>query len=113
MQTLRDQIRTSITWQRLVGGVYGHNVRVGDDQINTTLQRLSTQASQTQYLVGEIFLDASRRGGMQQTMQLATQLVAQMQQGASFTAVAHELSAAPHRRQRRRHRPDHRLAGTA
>jgi peptidyl-prolyl cis-trans isomerase SurA len=95
MQTLRDQVRTSITWQRLVGGVYGRNIRVGDDQINNALQRLSTQASQTQYLVGEIFLDASRRGGMQPTIQLATQLVQQMQQGAQFTEVAHALSAAP------------------
>jgi peptidyl-prolyl cis-trans isomerase SurA len=95
MQTLREQVRTSITWQRLVGGVYGRNVRVGDDQINHALQRLSAQASQTQYLIGEIFLDASRRGGMQQTVQLANQLVSQMQQGAPFKAVAHELSAAP------------------
>ncbi|HEY4032199.1 MAG TPA: peptidylprolyl isomerase [Caulobacteraceae bacterium] len=95
IQTLRDQVRTSITWQRLVGGVYGRNVRVGDDQINNTLQRLSAQASQTQYLMGEIFLDANRVGGEQEAIQGANQLVTQMQQGAPFGGVARQFSAAP------------------
>jgi peptidyl-prolyl cis-trans isomerase SurA len=95
ISTLREQVRTSITWQRLVGGVYGRNVRVGEDQINNALQRLSTQASQTQYLTGEIFLDANRVGGMQQAIEGATQLVAQMQQGAPFGGVARQFSAAP------------------
>ncbi|MGZ3367927.1 MAG: peptidylprolyl isomerase [Caulobacteraceae bacterium] len=95
MQTLRDQVRTSITWQRLVGGIYGRNIRVGDDQISHAMQRLSDQASQTQYLVGEIFIDANHAGGMQQAVEGATQLVAQLQQGAPFAAVAGRFSSAP------------------
>jgi peptidyl-prolyl cis-trans isomerase SurA len=95
IQTLRDQIRTSITWQRLVGGIYGRDIRVGDDQINNALQRLSAQANQTQYLLGEIFIDANRAGGMQEAIKGATQLVAQMQQGAPFANVARQFSAAP------------------
>jgi peptidyl-prolyl cis-trans isomerase SurA len=95
IQTLRDQIRTSITWQRLVGGLYGRDIRVGDDQINNTLQRLTTQAGQTQYLAAEIFIDANRTGGMDEAIKGATQLVAQMQQGASFGNVARQFSSAP------------------
>lgn len=95
MQTLRDQVRTSITWQRLVGGVYGRNVRVGDDQINHALQRLSDQASQTQYLISEIFIDANHAGGMQQALAGAAQLVTQLQQGAPIAAVAGRFSSAP------------------
>jgi peptidyl-prolyl cis-trans isomerase SurA len=95
IQTLREQIRTQITWQRLVSGMYGRNVRVGDDQVNNTLQRLSNQAAQTQYQLGEIFLDATRAGGMQQAIAGATQLIQQMQQGAPFAAVARQFSAAP------------------
>jgi len=93
--TLRDQIRTSITWQRLVGGLYGRDIRVGDDQINHFMQRLSAQANQTQYLLGEIFIDANRAGGMEEAMKGATQLVAQMQQGAPFSNVARQFSSAP------------------
>src|SRR5262249_18921662 len=69
--------------------------RVGDDQVNNTLQRLSTQASKTQYLIGEIFLDANRVGGMQEAVAGATQLISQMQQGAPFAGVARQFSASP------------------
>jgi len=95
IQTLREQIRTSITWQTLVGGIYGHNIRVGDDQISQQLKRLSNQASQTQYLVGEIFIEANRAGGIQQATDAANQLLAQLQQGAPFPNVARQFSGAP------------------
>ena len=93
--TLREQIRTQISWQRLISGLYGSQVKVGEDQVNNTLQRLSNQASQTQYLTAEIFIEATRAGGMQQAIAGATQLVTQMQQGAPFAGVARQFSAAP------------------
>jgi peptidyl-prolyl cis-trans isomerase SurA len=95
IQTLRDQIRTSITWQRLVGGIYGRDIRVGDDQIDHMMQRLTNQAGQNQYLVSEIFIDANRAGGLDGAVKGASQLVVQMQQGASFGNVARQFSAAP------------------
>jgi peptidyl-prolyl cis-trans isomerase SurA len=95
IQTLREQIRTTITWQRLVGGIYGRDIRVGDDQIDHALRRIAAQANQTQYLLGEIFIDANRAGGMEEATKGATQLVAQMQQGAPFANVARQFSAAP------------------
>jgi peptidyl-prolyl cis-trans isomerase SurA len=91
--TLREQIRTQLSWQRLISGMYGNRVRVGDDQVNGALQRISSQASQTQYLVGEIFLEASRVGGMDQAVAGANQLVQQIQQGAPFAGVARQFSA--------------------
>jgi peptidyl-prolyl cis-trans isomerase SurA len=95
IQTMREQIRTQITWQRLVGGIYGRAIRVGDDQINKVLQRMSDQASRTQYLVGEIFLDSSRPGGQQRALDDANALIAQIQAGSPFAAVARSFSASP------------------
>jgi peptidyl-prolyl cis-trans isomerase SurA len=95
MDTLRDQIRTQISWQRLISGLYGNRVRVGDDQVNGQLQRISNQASQTQYLVGEIYLDANSVGGMSQALSGAGQLITQLQQGSPFPAVARQFSSAP------------------
>ena len=92
---LREQIRTQISWQRLISGLYGSQVKVGDDQVNNTLQRLSNQASQTQYLTAEIFIEAARAGGMQQAITGAAQLVTQLQQGAPFAGVARQFSSAP------------------
>jgi len=95
IQTLRDQIRTTITWQRLVGGIYGRDIRVGDDQIDHMMQRLTNQAGQNQYLVSEIFIDANRAGGMDGAVKGAAQLVQQMEQGAPFGNVARQFSSAP------------------
>lgn len=95
IQTLREQIRTQITWQRLVSGMYGRNVRVSDDQVSNTLERMSNQASQTRYELNEIFIDANRAGGLDKAEAAANQLIGQLQKGAPFAAVARQFSSSP------------------
>lgn len=92
-ETLHQQIRAQISWQRWIRGRYGSRLRIGEDQISATLQRLQAAASKPQYQVSEVFIDANRVGGMQTAVQGATQLVQQMQQGAPFPAVARQFSA--------------------
>ena len=94
-QTLRDRLRVSLGWERWIRGRFGSRLRVGQDQVQTTLQRISQQASRPQFLLSEIFLDAARVGGMQEAENGAQQLIAQIQQGAPFGAVARQFSAAP------------------
>lgn len=94
-ETLRQQLRAQISWARWIRGRYGSRLRVGDDQIAATQARLAAQAAKPQYNIGEVLLDATRVGGMQQAMAGAQQLVAQMQQGAPFPAVARQFSALP------------------
>jgi peptidyl-prolyl cis-trans isomerase SurA len=93
--TLREQIRANISWQRWIRGRYGSRLRVGDDQIAATEARLKAAAAKPQYQISEVFIDANRVGGMPQATQGAQQLVTQMQQGAPFPAVARQFSAAP------------------
>ncbi|MCR5880302.1 peptidylprolyl isomerase [Phenylobacterium sp. J367] len=92
-ETLYQQLRAQLSWQRWIRGRYGSRLRIGDDQITATLQRLQAVATKPQYQVSEVFIDANRVGGMQTAVQGATQLVAQMQQGAPFPAVARQFSA--------------------
>jgi peptidyl-prolyl cis-trans isomerase SurA len=91
--TFRQQLRANISWQQWIRGRYGSRLRIGEDQIKATQARLMAAASKPQYEVSEVFLDASRTGGMDAAMKGATQLVAQMQQGAPFAAVARQFSA--------------------
>ncbi|MDB5430718.1 MAG: peptidylprolyl isomerase [Caulobacter sp.] len=93
--TFRNQIRTNISWQRWIAGRYGSRLRVGDDQIKALLQRQADSATKPQYLVSEVVLDAARVGGMETAQTGAEQLVAQLQQGAPFAAVARQFSSAP------------------
>jgi peptidyl-prolyl cis-trans isomerase SurA len=95
IDTLKNQLRVQMSWQRLVSGRYGNRVRVGENQISMVMQRLKAGASQPQYELSEIFIDAARAGGMREALGGAQQLLAQMQQGAPFAAVARQFSSAP------------------
>ncbi len=91
--TLRQQIRAQQSWQRWIRGRYGSRLRIGEDQIKAQQQRVAASASKTQYQIAEVFLDANRVGGMETAINGAGQLIAQMQQGAPFQAVARQFSA--------------------
>ena len=93
-ETLYEQIRAQMSWQRWISGRYGTRLRIGEDQIKATQARLTAVASKPQYEVSEVLIDASRVGGMEAATQGATQLVAQLQQGAPFASVARQFSAA-------------------
>jgi peptidyl-prolyl cis-trans isomerase SurA len=94
-ETLYQQVRAQMSWQRWIQGRYGTRLRVGEDQIKATETRLAAVASKPQYQISEVLIDANRAGGMQQAMQGAQQLISQMQQGAPFPAVARQFSSAP------------------
>jgi peptidyl-prolyl cis-trans isomerase SurA len=93
--TLKQQLRAQISWQRWISGRYGSRLRIGEDQIKAVQRRLEADASKPQYEVSEVFIDAARVGGMQNATQGAQQLISQIQQGAPFAAVARQFSAAP------------------
>jgi len=94
-QPFREQLRTEIGWRDLVGGRFRDRARVSRAQVEQTMRQMTEAATKPQYLVGEIYLEASRVGGMQEAMNGARQLVQQMVQGAPFMAVARQFSAAP------------------
>ncbi|GAA0637880.1 peptidylprolyl isomerase [Brevundimonas lenta] len=94
-QTFREQVRTQLGWSQLVGGRFQSRARVSKSAVDAALRQVSEAASKKQYLIGEIYIEASRVGGQQQALNGANQLVAQMVQGAPFQAVAQQFSAAP------------------
>lgn len=93
--TLREQIRAQTGWQRWVRGRYGSRLRIGEDQVKAEMERISAAATRPQYQIAEVFIDAARVGGMEVAVNGAAQLVAQIQQGAPFPAVARQFSASP------------------
>ncbi|MDP3800597.1 peptidylprolyl isomerase [Brevundimonas sp.] len=93
--TLREQIRTQIGWSQLVGGRFQSRARVSRSAVEAAMRQVSAAAAKKQYLIGEIYIEASRVGGQQAALNGANQLVQQMVQGAPFQAVAQQFSAAP------------------
>jgi peptidyl-prolyl cis-trans isomerase SurA len=94
-QTLRDQLRAEISWRGWIRGRYGQRLVVGEDQIKAYQKRLEAEAGKPSYQISEIFIDASRAGSLATAQQGAAQLIAQMQKGAPFAAVARQFSNSP------------------
>jgi len=59
IETLRDQVRSEIAWQRIVNGLYGSRIRISDAQIDETLNQITANASKPNYRVSEIYIEAS------------------------------------------------------
>lgn len=94
-ETFRAQLRAEVSWQRWIRGRYGSRVRIGEDQIKSVMTQLASDSTRTQYQIAEVFIDAQRVGGSEQAVAAANQLIAQLQQGAPFQAVARQFSSAP------------------
>jgi peptidyl-prolyl cis-trans isomerase SurA len=92
---LRQQLRTQIGWQELVGGRFQSRARPSRPAVEQRMRQLNEAAAKKQYLIGEIYIEASRVGGQQAALDGASQLVQQMVRGAPFQAVAAQFSAAP------------------
>ncbi len=96
IETLRDQVRSEIAWQRIVNGLFGSRIRISDAQINETINRLSANASQPNYRVAEIYIEATPDiGGMDGAMEGARAMIQQVGQGAPFPLLAQQFSSAP------------------
>ena len=93
--TFRAQVRADISWQDWMHGRYGGSrLKISQAQINAVVSEIEAQASQPQYLLGEILIDADHAGGMPQAEAAGAQLVTQLQQGAPFAQVARQFSSA-------------------
>lgn len=93
--TLRTQIRAEIAWQRLIAGMYGSRVRISENDIAETQQRIAANARRPQYEMSEIFLPADTPEEFNQMEQGAMRLLEQMQQRAPFPMVARQFSQSP------------------
>ncbi|MBC6402124.1 MAG: peptidylprolyl isomerase [Hyphomonadaceae bacterium] len=96
MQTLRDQVKSEIAWQRIINGLYGSRIRISDAQINETVTRLSFNASRPSYRVAEIFIESAPDiGGLEGALEGARAMIAQINQGAPFPLLAQQFSSSP------------------
>ena len=94
-QTLREQIRAQRSWQHWIQGRYGGSrLKIGQDQINAAMATMEADAAKPHYAISEIFIDPARVGGVPAAIDGAKQLIAQMQQGVPFAAVAQKFSSA-------------------
>lgn len=95
LETLRRQIAAETAWRRLINGRYGSRVRISEQRIRDTQQRIASSATRNQYQASEIFLPAVTSAEFQEAEAMAVRLLQEMQRGAPFPLVARQFSAAP------------------
>ncbi len=96
INTLRDQVKSEIAWQRIVNGLYGSRIRISDAQIDETLSRLTANADEPSYRMAEILIEATPDiGGMPGAMEGAKAMIEQVTQGAPFPLLAQQFSSSP------------------
>jgi peptidyl-prolyl cis-trans isomerase SurA len=95
ISTLRDQVQADIAWTRLINGLYSNRLRVSEDEIRATQERIAANASRPQYQISEIFLPAESEQEFNEMEQGAMRLLQEMQHGAPFPLVARQFSRAP------------------
>ncbi|WP_156811853.1 peptidylprolyl isomerase [Robiginitomaculum antarcticum] len=94
IETLRDQVRAELAWQRIVNGRFGQRIRVSDTQIDETVRRMSANAGKPSYLISEIYIEATEDiGGMDGALEGARAMITQFEQDAPFTALARQFSS--------------------
>lgn len=96
IETLRNQVRAEIAWQRIINGLYGSRIRISDTQIDETLSRITSNASKPSYRVAEIYLEATPDiGGQKGAMEGAQAMIEQLNQDIPFALLAQQFSSSP------------------
>lgn len=93
INSLKAQIKTTLLWPELVQGRYRDRVRVSDDEVEQTLQRMREDASREQYLLSEICIPVDDPSRAQEYYEGSLQLIEQMRRGVPFSVVAQQFSA--------------------
>ncbi|MFQ5972218.1 MAG: peptidylprolyl isomerase [Alphaproteobacteria bacterium] len=90
--TLDNQLQAGIAWQKLMRRRIVPTIQIGEEEIDTILQRIAANEGKTEFHVAEILLPVDDPDDQGEVMALANQLVAQLRRGASFGAVARQFS---------------------
>lgn len=94
IETLRDQVRSEIAWQRIVNGLFGQRIRISDTVIEETLNRITSTADEPSFRMAEIYIEATPEiGGASGALEGAQAMIAQLGQGAPFPLLAQQFSS--------------------
>ena len=91
-EALEQQIRATMSWTKVVQRELRPRVEVGDDEIDSVIARIRTNAGKEEFLVGEIFLAVDSPKDEDQVHSFADNLVQQIKAGGNFPALAHQFS---------------------
>jgi peptidyl-prolyl cis-trans isomerase SurA len=90
--TIIQQVRARLAWQRVVARRLRQTYQVTADQIDEGLAQIEANRGKPEYLVAEIFLGIDNPEGQDEIQRNAERLVTEIKQGADFPAMARQFS---------------------
>jgi len=94
VSTMRDQVRASLAWSRLLQRRFRPALDVGEEDVDAEIQQVEAAVGRPEYLLAEIFLGVDRPDQDAEVRGVAQRLVEQIRGGASFPDVARQFSQA-------------------
>lgn len=91
--TLKRQIKGELAWSRLLRRNIQPFINVGDEEVNSLIERLNASKGSTEYRIGEIYMSATPEAAEQVAVNMR-QILDQIRQGGSFVAYARQFSEA-------------------
>lgn len=92
VDTLIDQIKSELLWNKIVRGRFGSYINISDEEINIVYERTMDSINKVQYDISEIFLGFEDEKEEKESNDLATKLVEQLKNDISFEPVAQQFS---------------------
>jgi peptidyl-prolyl cis-trans isomerase SurA len=92
VQTLADQMRADVSWNRLVQRRLRPTIRITDEEINEVEARDRAAQGKVEYHLSQIFLAVDAPKDQPEVMQSAQRLFEQLQSGADFASLATQFS---------------------
>lgn len=87
-----DQIRTELTWVRMVRSRLAATTVVTDEEIDEAIAKLKASVGQTEDLLSEILIPVDSPDQEETQRQTALKIIEQLHKGASFPALARQFS---------------------
>jgi peptidyl-prolyl cis-trans isomerase SurA len=91
--TLREQLRAQVAWLKVLGREVRPRIVVTQEQIDLAMKRSAARAGDRELLISEILLPVYSRGQEASVTEDARGLIATLRGGASFAALARQVSA--------------------
>jgi peptidyl-prolyl cis-trans isomerase SurA len=91
-ETIRNQIRPQIAWQKLLGSMR-REIEISDTEIDDNLERIRSNQGKPRNNVQEIFLPVDNPQDETKVYQNAREVIRALEQGANFGGLARQFSA--------------------
>ena len=93
-ETLLNQIKAELLWNKIVRGRFGSYINISEDEISIVYNRTVESLDREQYDISEIFIGFESKEEEVDALNLAKRLIEQLKNGASFSPVAQQFSQA-------------------